>query len=65
MNTNKYKEELEKELKLLTKELEEIGQVRPNNPNDWVAKGDSEANANDDHSDDNDNADDFRFRNSF
>ena len=59
METDKYKKELEKELGLLTKELEEIGVVTSENPNDWVAKGDKEANADDDHSDPNDNADDL------
>ena len=59
MDTKKYKEELEKELELLKKELAGIGVTTSENPNDWVAKGDSEANADDDHSDDNDNADDL------
>lgn len=59
MDTKKYKEKLEQELKLLTKELGGIGQVAGENPNDWIAKGDEEANANDDHSDKNDNADDL------
>jgi len=59
MNIKKYKEKLEEEFRLLTKELKSLGQINPNNPNDWVAKGDKETNANDDHSDPNDNADDL------
>jgi DnaK suppressor protein len=35
MNTEYYKTKLEKELLLLTKELESIGRINPNNPQDW------------------------------
>ena len=55
---NKYKIKLEEELELLEKELEGLGRVNPENKNDWEATGDAETNANDDHSDPNDNADD-------
>ncbi|MBU4536542.1 TraR/DksA C4-type zinc finger protein [Patescibacteria group bacterium] len=50
---------LKKELELLTKELGGIGQVSSDNPNNWIAKGDDEANTDDDQSDSNDNADDL------
>ncbi len=58
MDINKYERDLKEELKLLTAELKSVGQINPNNPNDWVAKGNEETNADDDHSDLNDNADD-------
>ena len=38
MDTKRFKERLEEELSLLTKELKSIGQRNPNNPNDWEAK---------------------------
>jgi len=38
IDTQKYKEKLEEELKLLEKELSELGVHNPNNPSDWIAK---------------------------
>jgi len=57
MKTNFYKEKLEEELILLTKELKTVGKINPDNPIDWEATGSMETNTNDDHSDSNDNAD--------
>ncbi|MBU1046318.1 TraR/DksA C4-type zinc finger protein [Patescibacteria group bacterium] len=59
MDTKKYKEALEKELELLTKELKGIGVVGGENPDDWVAKSGIGTINDDDKSDDNDNADDL------
>ncbi|MCK5285685.1 MAG: TraR/DksA C4-type zinc finger protein [Candidatus Pacebacteria bacterium] len=58
MDINKYERDLKEELKLLTEELKSLGQINPNNPNDWITKGNEETNADSDHSDPNDNADD-------
>ncbi len=35
MNTNKFKGKLENELKLVEKEMSDIGRVNPSNPKDW------------------------------
>ena len=59
MQTNQYKELLEKEFELLEKELKGLGKVNPNNSEDWVATESSEMKANDDRSDENDNADEL------
>jgi len=58
MDTKKYKNKLEEELKILEKELQGLGIINPENSKDWETIGDAETNANDDHSDPNDNADD-------
>ncbi len=57
MNIKYYREKLEKELALLIKELKTVGRVNPDNPTDWETTGALETNADDDHSDPNDNAD--------
>lgn len=38
MDTMHFKQKLEKELALLTKELESIGRINPSNPADWEAR---------------------------
>lgn len=38
IDTDHFKEKLEKELAILTKELESVGQKNPSNPADWEAK---------------------------
>jgi len=58
MNIKYYKEKLEEELTLLEKELDTVGKINPDNPQDWEVTGNPETNKNDDHSDPNDNADD-------
>ena len=35
MDTNKFKKQLEKELKLVQKEMSEVGRINPSNPKDW------------------------------
>jgi len=35
MDTNKFKKQLEKELKLVVTEMGEVGRVNPSNPKDW------------------------------
>jgi len=35
MDTNKFKKQLEKELKLIEKEMGEVGRINPSNPKDW------------------------------
>ena len=37
-NTQKYKEKLEEELKIVEEELSKIGVQNPNNPSDWIPK---------------------------
>ncbi len=56
MDTKKYKAKLEEELKLLEKELSEIGRINPSNPKDWEPM---ESDANSDPSDPNDVADEI------
>ncbi|MEA2112694.1 MAG: TraR/DksA C4-type zinc finger protein [Patescibacteria group bacterium] len=58
MDTKYYKEKLLEELNILEKELGNLGTINPDNPNDWVATGNTETNQDEDHSDPNDNADD-------
>ena len=38
INTKKYKEKLEEELKVVEKELSEVGVQDPNNPSNWIPK---------------------------
>jgi hypothetical protein len=35
MNINKFKKQLEEELKLVEKEMGKIGRINPSNPKDW------------------------------
>lgn len=38
IDTKHFKEKLEEELSLVTEELESVGKINPDNPNDWIPK---------------------------
>ncbi len=54
MNTDKFKEKLERELERVTEELKEIGRKDPSHPSDWQP---TETEIDSDHADDTDVAD--------
>lgn len=57
MDTQIYKEKLEKEAEVLVGELKTVGRINPDNPNDWEATAPDAEDIEDNKSDPNDSAD--------